>query len=327
MRTAPPMVFGTPSYANMQRGLCDTTGWSLAHVETRAFPDGERYQRIEDDVQGRDVVIVGGTVTDEDTLRIYDLACSIAKYGARSLTLVVPYFGYSTMERAVKPGEVVTAKSRARLLSSIPTAHAGNNIVMIDLHAAGLPYYLEGAIRAVHLYARPITLQAIRQLGGASFCLASPDAGRTKWVESLANDLGVPGAFILKRRLSGTHTEVTAINADVRGSAVVIYDDMIRSGGTLLKAAAAYLDAGATQVAAVATHGVFPGDALSRLRDSGLLTGVACTDTHPRAQELAAEGAGFLTVHSVVPLVAECLESLYPEHTDHGRARGAALLA
>lgn len=326
MSTHLPMVFATPTYTPMQRAICQLTGWPTGTVETRAFPDGERYQRIEADVQGRDVVLIGGTVTDEDTLRIFDLSCAIVKYGARSLTLVVPFFGYSTMERAVKPGEVVTAKSRARLLSAIPTAYAGNNVILMDLHAPGLPYYFEGAIRTVHLYARPVTLDAIRRLGGATFCLASPDAGRTKWVESLANDLGVPAAFILKRRISGEQTEVTAINADVRGASVVIYDDMIRSGGTLLKAAAAYREAGAVKVSAVATHGVFPSDALSRLRGSGLLDAVACTDTHPRARELEAEGAGFLTVYPVASLVAASLQSLYPDPLALGLP-GTSLLA
>src|SRR6185312_10534308 len=100
--------------------------------------------------------------------------------GACSLTLVVPYFGYATMERATKPGEVVTAKSRARILSSLPPARFGNRIVLMDLHTEGIPYYFEGALRTFHVYAKPRIETAARELGGDEFVLACTDAGRAK---------------------------------------------------------------------------------------------------------------------------------------------------
>jgi ribose-phosphate pyrophosphokinase len=89
-------------------------------MEVSTFTDGERYQRILSKIENRDVILIGGTVTDEPTLELYDLASSLVSYGANSLTLVIPYFGYSTMERAVLSGEIVTAKTRARLFSAIP---------------------------------------------------------------------------------------------------------------------------------------------------------------------------------------------------------------
>jgi ribose-phosphate pyrophosphokinase len=97
----------------------------------------------------------------------------------------------------------------------------------------------------------------------------------------------VPASFVFKRRLDGSHTEVTAMSAVVAGKSVVIYDDMIRTGGSLIAAARAYKDAGAVKLTAIATHGVFPGDALQRLTETGLFSAIACTDTHPRARELA----------------------------------------
>src|SRR5262249_38194283 len=154
--------------------------------------------------------------------------------GARRLTLVVPYFGYSTMERAVTAGEVVTAKTRALLLSSIPPAPSGNSALLLDLHSEGLPFYFEGGLVPIHIYATPVVLDAARRLGGEDFVLACVDAGRAKWVQSLANDLGVPASFVFKRRLDAATTEVTAVSAHVRGKPVVIYDDMIRTGGSLL---------------------------------------------------------------------------------------------
>ena len=113
-----------------------------------------------------DVAVVGGTVSDADTLEIYDLACGLVAHAVHTLTLVVPYFGYGTMDRPARPGEVVTAKTRARLISSIPTAGSGNRIVLLDLHTAGIQHYFSGLIRPVHLQARDRILEAARRLGG-----------------------------------------------------------------------------------------------------------------------------------------------------------------
>src|SRR6266545_4856540 len=132
-------------------------------------------------------------------------------------------------------------------------------------------------------------------------------AGRAKRVEHLARDLGVTAAFVYKRRLSGDRTEVADVSAHVRGARVVIYDDMIRTGSSLIAAAAAYRDAGATSIAAVTTHGLFVGDALGRLSSSGLFSALAATNSHPRALEIeAARGRGGppLTIHTVAPLLA-----------------------
>ncbi len=300
----PLIVFATQSYRHLQDSLCEVGGYQFGDVEHNVFPDGERYQRLLADVDGRDVALVGGTVNDSDTLEIYDLAGTLVDGGARSLTLVVPYFGYSTMERATNPGEVVTAKSRARLLSSIPPARFGNRIVLVDLHTEGIPYYFEGTLRAFHVYAKPVISEAARRVGGQSFVLACTDAGRAKWVESLANDMHVTPSFVFKRRLDASHTEVMAVSAAVQGQRVVIYDDMIRTGSSLVGAAKAYLEAGATSIAAIATHGLFPGNALQKLEASGLFSEIVCTDTHPRARELSGK---FLRVTSVAGLLSRFL--------------------
>ncbi len=293
-----PVVFASPEYEAFGDELCELLSARRGCVERREFPDGERYQRLEDPVAERDVILVGGTISDVATLSLYDLACAIVKYDARRLSMVIPYFGYSTMERAVRPGEVVTAKARARLLASIPPASAGNRVLLMDLHSEGIPHYFEGGTTAIHVQARPALLPIIARLGGEDFVVASTDAGRAKWVESIANDLGMESAFILKRRLSGSETRVTAVNALVESRPVVIYDDMIRTGGSLLNAARAYRDAGASRLAAVCTHGVFPGDAFERLQESGLFEHIAAADTYPRARELEDQGL------EVVPVAA-----------------------
>jgi ribose-phosphate pyrophosphokinase len=303
-----PLVFATRSYDYLAAAVCRAGNLESGPVERRGFPDGERYLRLGVRCHDRDVVVVGGTIGDEDTLELYDLACGAVAWGARRLTVAIPYFGYSTMERSEREGEIVTAKARARLLSSVPAASMGNRVLLLDLHAEGVAHYFEGDTQSTHVYGRPVIAAACKELGGDDYVLACTDAGRAKWVESLANALGVEAAFVYKRRLDGERTEVTGVSAHVPGRVVVIYDDMIRTGGSLLGAARAYLDAGAVRVAAVCTHGLFPGDALGRLAASGALSHIVATDSHPRAVELASgSGAGFLSLRTVAPLLAERL--------------------
>jgi len=304
MNGEPTLYFSTQAYAYVRDELARILNGAIGSIEERTFPDGERYMRVATPVDGRDVVLVGGTISDGDTLELYDLACAIAKYGARRFSLVIPYFGYSTMERAVKRGEVVTAKNRARLLSSIPSTPAQSRILLFDLHAEGIPHYFEGVARPVHVYGKAFVTDVAKRIGGGDFVLACTDAGRAKWVESLANDMQVPASFVFKRRIDERRTEVTAVSAQVEGKCVLIYDDMIRTGGSLIHAAEAYRAAGATRIAAIATHGLFPGDALARIRAAGLFESVHTTDSHPRARALAGD---FLSVASCAPVLAKAL--------------------
>ena len=292
------LVFAIDRYEPLAAEFARLADVRPGTIERRRFPDGEHYLRVADDVNNREVVLVGGTIDHDATLELYDLACALVESGASTLTLIVPYFGDSTMERAVMAGESVMAKNRARILSSIPRAKLGNEIVMLDLHSEGIPHYFDGTIRPFHVYAKPVIEALARELAGDSFVLGSTDAGRAKWVESLANDLRVPAAFVFKRRVSGETTEVMAVSASLKGETVVIYDDMIRTGSSLMNAARAYREAGAGRLIAIATHGVFPGDAAQRIRASGLFEHIAVTDSHPNAQQ---EG---VIVRSVAPLFA-----------------------
>lgn len=302
----PSLIFSTTRYTYLRDEILGYDRFEAGAVEVQHFPDGERYQRIISPVNGRDVVLIGGTISDDDTLELYDLAYALQKYGAASLTLVIPYFGYSTMERAVYTGEIVTAKTRAHLLSSIPRT-SGIRLILIDLHSEGIPHYFEAGIRPLHLYCKPIIMEAARELCGEDFVLASTDTGRAKWVESLANDMGVDTALIIKRRLSGSDTTVTSINADVTGRQVIIYDDMIRTGGSLLGAARAYRKAGAKEIFVITSHGLFSNNALDNIRNSGLIKHIVCTDTHPNAVALQCD---YLTVKSVAGLVAQTIATL-----------------
>jgi ribose-phosphate pyrophosphokinase len=306
------LLFNSSSYGYLKLSMLTGDNFEDGQIEQKTFPDGERYHRILSEVDNRDVVLVGGTIDDRETMELYDLACAVVQGGAMSLTLVIPYFGYATMERAVKPGEIVKAKTRALLFSSVPKTSRGNRIVLMDLHTEGLPYYFEAGIRPVHLYCKPIIMEAAKELGGNDFVLASTDAGRAKWVESLANDMNVSAAFVYKRRLSGSETQISGINAEVKGKHVIIYDDMIRTGGSLIDAAKAYRAAGAIRVSVITTHGIFAADAVDKLKNSKVIDQVVSTDTHPNAVAFQSD---FICVKTVGRLLTETL--LKNNHYDH----------
>ncbi len=301
------LLFTISSYAYLERHFLEAGTFDSGQVVHKTFPDGERYLRVADDPWGRDVVLLGGTPNDLDWLELYDLGCAISRGGARSLSIVMPYFGYATMERAVLPGEVVTAKTRARLISAIPPCEGGTRVYLFDLHTDGIPFYFGDSHVTHHLYGAAVVTDILRRvMAGRNYVLGATDAGRAKWVQSLAHDLDIEPAFVYKKRDSDTgKLVITGVNADVRGREVVIYDDMIRTGSSLIQAAKAYIGAGATKCHAIASHLVLPPGALDKLRSSGLFEHILGTDSHPGSQQLA-DIPGAIT--SVAPVFVRAID-------------------
>lgn len=257
------------------------------NVLREVFPDGEIYHRIENPeaIRSKPAVLICGTTDDAAVLEAYNLCCALVEGQCSSLHLVIPYFGYSTMERAVKPGEVVAAKNIARLLSSVPLSAQGNYIYMVDLHSKGTQYYFEGSVHTVHLSTEAVVAKMIRDIGG-EVVLASTDMGRAKWIEKLSGRLGLESAYLMKRRLSGEKTEVAALNANVAGKTIAIYDDMIRSGSSIINAAKAYKQAGAEKIFVLTTHGVFVPGALEKMKECGIIERIYCTNTHSKVNNI-----------------------------------------
>ena len=302
-----PIILSTPAYSSLAQSLSRRTGVELGQLEIKHFPDGERYMRIRCHIRDRDVYFLCSSHSDNEAILSYDFACGIAKYGAKRMNLIMPYFGYSTMERAVKYGEIVTAKNRARLFSSIPSCPYGNRIYSVDLHSEGIPHYFEGNAQVFHIYAKPLIIQKALDFGGEEFVLASTDTGRAKWVESLVNDCNARGAkataaFILKQRISGSKTKILDVHADVQDKIVVIYDDMIRTGGSLIGAARAYTEAGAKTIYCLSTHGVFPTDSAHRLQKSGLFQKIAVSNSHPSALKAQKKFPDLIEILPLEPL-------------------------
>jgi ribose-phosphate pyrophosphokinase len=156
------------------------------------------------------------------------------------------------------------------------------------------------------VYGAPlITAKIAEKMGSTPFVLGACDAGRAKWVQSLARDLKVEPAFVYKQRdASSGGTSVTGINADVKGREVVVYDDMIRTGSSLIQAGKAYLAGGATKVHAIASHLVLPGDAVAKLQASGVFTTIMGTDSHPNSQKLPKDD-----LVSIAPRLVQCLDA------------------
>ncbi len=321
-----PVLFSTKSYGYMMtqfQALADFEPGVCNRDEVTGIVSG-----VGASVAGRDVVIIGGTIDHAETLDLYVLANAVFEAGALSMTIVCPYFGYSTMERG-KPElhEAVKAAYRARLISSIPRCPLGNRVVLTDLHSEGIPHYFSNGVRTTHVYAiKRIIMEMVQEKLNGRIC--TTDAGRGKWAESLVKDInrvlkarGVDAAsfwqaaFALKDRKSGSETELLGVLGDVAGIDIDLFDDMIRRGSTAIDAGKGYRNgiagvegSACKKIRLVASHGVLPGTSLERLRTACDLNGealfseVIVSDSHPNAVKLAGD---FLTVKPISYILVE----------------------
>ncbi len=270
-------------------------------IKSETFPDGEHHWVIETPLKlkGKPAVYICGTIDDESIFELYNVASTIVRLQCSSLHIVVPYFGYSTMERETVEGEVVTAKNVARMISSIPLSPQGNFIYMVDLHSFGTQYYFEKSIHPIHLSSWDILKKMIKDCG-KNLVLATADMGRAKAVEKLGDSLKLKTAFIMKRRLDGKNTTVEALNADVKGKNVVIFDDMIRSGTSIIKAAKAYKNAGAKDIYVAVVHGVFTPTSIQTMKKCGLFKKILVTNSHPNALKNKSDFIKVYDISSVI---------------------------
>lgn len=270
------ILFYTKKYEYLAKKISKKI--KLGKFERKEFSDGENYFRFKEDLKGKDVYILGGTVSDEDLMDIYDMSCAASMYGAKSLNIIVPYFGYSTMERAVKDGEIVKAKTRARILSSIPRAKEINTIYLFDLHVSGLVHYFENDLHSEHMYGKSLIKKVVKDIKSKKLILASPDEGRVKWVSSLAEDNNLDFSIALKKRTDSGVKNI-AVDNNVEGKDILIYDDMIRSGGTILEAAKAFKDSWANKIYVMASHGLFTSE---KIFESDLIEKVYVSNSLPQ---------------------------------------------
>jgi ribose-phosphate pyrophosphokinase len=266
--------------------IAEKLGVDLTDAGLKTFANGEVYCKYQDSIRGADLFIIQSTCTNEiegltanDALM--ELMCMIdAAVGASAhrVIAVTPWYGYSRQDKKSAPREPITARLVARMLEA-----AGiDRLLTMDLHAGQVQGFFQKPVD--HMTALPFLSQYVGdQLGDPSdLCIISPDAGRVKLTRKFAQMVGAPYALLEKERPAQQVAEIGyVIGADkVKGRKAVIVDDMIDTGGTLAVGAQMVLDAGASEVYAVATHGLFSGNAFETLSNSPL-AGILVTDTVP----------------------------------------------
>ncbi len=285
-----PVIVTTQGSRYFAELISKQSGIPILEIKSKYFPGGELYHRFLEDNRfyflKRDVIIVTATDTDESIESLYRFGCALSMLGSEQRIFVVPFLGYSTMERAVKPNEIVSLKTQMRKFSSIPRA-SRNYFLLMDLHVSSTIHFFEGDTVRFELYAEPTLTKGITDIIQPDFdnlIFASADLGRPNWVKAYAKKFGTKMAFVDKTRFED-NTEVYAVIGDVMGKDVIIYDDMTRSGGTLMNASQAYLDNGAKSVSAVLSHCAFDNIEVAELLDKSPLKKIVTTNSHPMSQD------------------------------------------
>ena len=264
--------------------IAEKLGVNLTDAGLKTFANGEVYCKYEDSIRGADLFIIQSTCTNEaEGLTANDALMELmlmvdAAVGASAhrVIAVTPWFGYSRQDKKSAPREPITARLVARMLEA-----AGiDRLLTMDLHAGQVQGFFQKPVD--HMTALPFLSQYVGDQLGGDLCIISPDAGRVKLTRKFAQMVGAPYALLEKERPAQQVAEIGyVIGADkVKGRRAVIVDDMIDTGGTLAAGAQTVLDAGASEVYAVATHGLFSGNAFETLSNSPL-SGILVTDTVP----------------------------------------------
>jgi ribose-phosphate pyrophosphokinase len=285
----PPLVFSGTSNRKLAEEIARRMQTRVGNALVDRFKNEEVRIEIRENVRGAEVFVVqstcrspqGATVNDSvmELLLIID---ALKRASANRVTAVVPYYGYAKQDKKTKGREPISAKLVANMLQ---TAGA-DRIVTLDLHAAQIQGFFD--IPVDNLMAAPTLCNYLKaeKLEGDKIVVVSPDAGGVPRAETFAKRLKASLAVIIKRRPEPDVSEVTHIVGDVQGKIAVVVDDMISTGGTLVKAAEALRKRGATDVYTLATHGIFAGDAIAQFERSEI-NKVIVTDTIPRTIDSA----------------------------------------
>ena len=259
------------------------------------FADGEIYHAFPCDVSGRDIIIIAATHNDSAQQELVDLIAGSRYWNARSVNVVIPYLGYSTMEQA-RPasGEIPKGITRTRQIFRARPDY----VTFVDLHSEAVLHAHAGEVRTRHIWTEEYAVEKIMAMELSNYVLVSPDYGFSKRVARLAGKLGCPHTAANKDRYDVDKTIVGQLSSAVKGRTAIICDDMIRTGGSMLQTADRCYEAGAVEVMVMATHLVLAGDARNRFTEKGIHR-IIGADTFPgtRSDDL-------LEVYSVAPLIA-----------------------
>ena len=255
--------------------IAEEYGSPLGLSDVATFSDGEFRTSYEDNVRGCDVFIIQSTFPPSDNLlELLMMVDAARRASARSIVAVMPYFGCARQDRKDKPRVPITAKLVANLL----TAAGVSRIITIDLHADQIQGFFETPVD--HLQSSSFFVPYLRSLNLDNMMFASPDTGGTRRASMYAKIFGTGFAICYKQRSKPNVVDRMELIGDVEGKNVVLLDDIIDTGNTLLKAANLILEHGAKSVRAIITHPVLSGNAIDRIEKSDLIE-LIVSDTIP----------------------------------------------
>ncbi|UOQ88513.1 ribose-phosphate diphosphokinase [Agromyces endophyticus] len=288
-----------------------TLGTELAPTEHRTFASGEIYTRFEVSVRGCDVFVVQsfGPPVNEWLMELLIMLDALKRASAKRITVVAPYFPYSRQDKKGRGREPISA----RLVADLIKTAGADRIMSVDLHAAQIQGFFDGPVD--HLFAKPVLLRHFQESlsadDRAKLTVVSPDMGRVRVADTWADDLGAPLAIIHKRRDPKVANQVTVheIVGNVGGRVCLLVDDMIDTGGTIVKAAQALKANGAEKVIVAATHPIFSDPATERLQDEAI-DQVVVTDTVPLPAEKRWDG---LTILPIAPLLGRAIREVFED--------------
>ncbi len=282
----------------------------LGFIQVEKFSDGETRVEILENIRGMDVFLIQSTCppTNEHLMELLLMADACRRASAKTISAVVPYFGYSRQDRRPRN---TRGPISAKLVADLMETSGISRLITIDLHADQIEGFF--SIPVDNVYSSPVLLGDIWKQKYDSLVLVSPDVGGVLRARAIARRLDNAGlAIIDKRREKANKSEVVNIIGDVQDKTAVIFDDMVDTAGTLCNAAAALKEKGANKIVAYAAHPVLSGPATERIRESEL-DELVVTDTIPLSQD--ALDTGRIRQLSIAELVAETIRRIIADES------------
>ncbi len=306
-------------YPQLAQDIADELGSELVPTDARTFANGEIYARYDESVRGCDAFVVQSHTTpiNEWLMEQLIMVDALKRASAKRITVVAPFYPYARQDKKGRGREPISA----RLVADLFKAAGADRIMSVDLHAAQIQGFFDGPVD--HLFAMPVLLEHFRNnLDTSNLTVVSPDMGRVRVADIWSDKLGAPLAIIHKRRDPLVPNKVTVhdIVGDVEGRVCLIVDDIIDTGGTIVKASEALKAAGALSVVVAATHAVFS-DPAPEILQSEFIDSVVVTDTLPLGED---KRFPTLTVLSIAPLLAKAIDAVFNDGSVTSMFDGAA---
>ena len=298
-------IFALSSNRPLAQKIADQVGVELGQVSVTHFSDGEIKINIDESIRGDHVYIVQSTSypVNDNLMELLIMIDALRRASAKTINVVLPYYGYARQDRKAQSREPITAK----LVANMITQAGADRVLTLDLHAAQIQGFFD--IPVDHLLGAPLLANYFLEnnFKDKDIVVVSPDHGGVTRARKLAEFLHAPIAIIDKRRPKANVAEVMNIIGDVKGKVAVLIDDMIDTAGTITLAAQALQDAGAIEVYACCTHPVLSGPALDRLNAS-VIKEVVVTDSIQVPEE---KTGGKIVQVSVDQLMAEAIKRIH----------------